>query len=142
MQKLMSFIKKLLSAQSVRYFISSCAAFAVNYCVALALDAVLGKMTVFSVEAATAVSFIISSQVNFWVNRAWVFRSKKPPLPELGGYYSLALVSFAVKTYVFIEIMVRLLGLPLAIAMPIAEAVMFVVNYLVQKKLIFRKKDR
>ncbi len=141
MQKIMSFIKRLLSAQSVRYLISSCVAFAVSYCVALALDAALGGVTAFSVEAATAAAFIISSQVNFWMNRSWVFKSKKPPLPELGGYYSLALVSFAVKTYVFIEIMVRLLRLSLAIAMPISEAAMFVINYVVQKKLIFKKKD-
>ena len=141
MQKLLSFIKRLLSVQSVRYIISSCAAFAVNYSIALLLEAALGDFAL-SVETATTLSFLISSQVNFWINRAWVFKSKKPPLPELGGYYSLALVSFAVKTYVFIEILVRLVHLPLAIAMPIAETVMFVINYIVQKKLIFKKKDR
>ena len=71
-----------------------------------------------------------------------MFRSEKPPLPELGGYYSLALISFALKTYVFIEIMYRLIKLPLAVAMPVAEVIMFAVNYFVQKKIIFRRKSK
>ena len=139
MRKLLDMINKVFAVQSVRYLMSSCIAFAVNYAAALALEALFSGGTVFSIEIATAISFAVSSQVNFWINRFWVFRSKKPPLPELGGYYSLALVSFAVKTYVFIELMVRVLHLPLAAAMPIAEVVMFAVNYFVQKKLIFRR---
>ena len=142
MHKIAEFVKKLLGLQSARYLISSCAAFAVNYAVALVLNRLFEGITAFSVEIATAISFAISSQVNFWINRRWVFRSEKPPLPELGGYYSLALISFALKTYVFIEIMYRLIKLPLAVAMPVAEVIMFAVNYFVQKKIIFRRKSK
>ena len=125
-------IEKLLAAQSVRYLISSCVAFAADYAVLLALNAVLSG----------AISFAISSQLNFWINRRWVFRSEKSPLPELGGYYSLALISFSVKTFVLLELEVRVLKIPLAIAKPLAEAVMFAVNYFVQKKIIFGRRRK
>ncbi len=61
-------------------------------------------------------------------------------LHELGGYYGLAGISFVVKTFVLIEIMTRALHIPLYISKPIAEVVMFAVNYLVQKKIIFKKR--
>ena len=135
-------LKKLLTAQPVRYLISSCAAFAADYAILLVLEPLLSGTTFFSMELAAAVSFAVSSQLNFWTNRLWVFKSKKSPLPELGGYYSLALVSFSVKTFLLLELLVRALRLPLFISKPIAEAVMFTVNYIVQKKLIFRRKDK
>ena len=139
MKKLVALIKKLYAAQSVRYLISSCAAFVVDYIVLLILDSLFSGASVLSMELAAVIAFAISSQINFWINRVWVFRSKKSPLPELGGYYSLALISFSAKTFVLLELAVRLLKLPLAVAKPIAEAVMFAVNYIVQKKLIFKK---
>ena len=135
-------INKLLSQQTVRYLISSCIAFAVEYVLLLLLNGVLGSVTVLSMELAAVIAFICGSQVNFWINRRWVFRSEKSVLPELGGYYSLAAVSFSIKTFVLLELMVRVLTLPLAIAKPIAEAIMFAVNYFVQKKLIFRRREK
>ena len=60
----------------------------------------------------------------------------------MGGYYGLAIVSFSVKTFVLLELFVRVLKLSTWIAKPIAEAVMFIVNYFVQKKIIFKKKEK
>ena len=142
MEKLREAVKKLLSAQTVRYLISSCAAFAAEYTLLLLLNSFLGGITVFSMELAAIIAFVCGSQINFWINRGWVFRSEKAVLPELGGYYSLAAFSFSVKTFVLLEIMVRLIGIPLAAAKPIVEAAMFAVNYLVQKTLIFRRKNK
>ena len=142
MKKLREMVEKLLAAQTVRYLISSCLAFAVEYVVLLVLNALLGGVTVLSMELAAVIAFILGSQLNFWVNRVWVFRSDKAVLPELGGYYSLAAVSFSIKTFVLMELMVRVMSLPLFIAKPIAEVVMFAVNYFVQKTLIFRRKKK
>lgn len=140
MRTVIGFAKKFLAAQSVRYLISSCVAFAADYTVTLALNAIFSGATFLSMELAVVIAFAVSSQINFWINRIWVFRSKKSPLPELGGYYSLALVSFTVKTLLLLEPLVRLFSLPIAIAKPIAEVIMFAVNYFVQKKLIFRRR--
>lgn len=142
MEKLKSLISKFLSVQSFRYLISSCIAFAADYIMLLLLDSVFSGATVFSMEISAIIAFAVSSQINFWINRKWVFKSDKSPLPELGGYYSLALVSFSMKIFVFMEIMVRLLKFPIAVARPIAEVSMFAVNYLVQKTFIFRRREK
>ncbi len=135
-------LKKLFEARPVRYLISSVIAFAADYAVLLILEPLFSGMTFLSMELAAAISFAISSQINFWINRLWVFKSEKSPLPELGGYYSLALISFSVKTFVLLELFVRVFGLPLFIAKPISEAMMFAFNYIVQKKIIFGRKKK
>ena len=135
-------LKELFEARPVRYLISSVIAFAADYAVLLILEPLFSGMTFLSMELAAAISFAISSQINFWINRLWVFKSEKSPLPELGGYYSLALISFSVKTFVLLELFVRVFGLPLFIAKPIAEALMFAFNYIVQKKIIFGRKKK
>lgn len=134
--------KQLLDKQAVRYLMSSCAAFLVEYVLLLVLNSLLGGITIFSMELAAILAFICGSQINFWINRRWVFSSKKAVLPELGGYYSLAAFSFSIKTFVLLELTVRLVGIPLAIAKPMVEIVMFAVNYFVQKTLIFRRKKK
>lgn len=141
MKSLKTFVGSLLSAQPVRYLISSCICFAIDYAALIILDRLIGGAVFLSMEVSVALAFALSSQINFWINRLWVFRSDKSPLPEMGGYYSFALVSFSVK-FVIIEISVRLIGLSLFVARPIAEAVMFAINYLVQKTLIFRRKNK
>lgn len=135
-------IRSLLGRKPVRYFLSSVAAFAVNYAMLLVLERLLRGFSGLSMEIAAVPAFLISSQLNFRLNRRWVFRSEKRVLPELLGYYSLAAVSFLIKTYVLLEIFVRIFRFPLALAQPIAEAVMFLVNYAVQKTVIFNKKKR
>lgn len=135
-------IRSLLLRKPVRYFISSVAAFAVNYAMLLVLERLLRGFSGLSMEIAAVPAFLVSSQLNFRLNRRWVFRSEKRVLPELLGYYSLAAVSFLIKAYVLLEIFVRIFRIPLALAQPIAEAVMFLVNYALQKTVIFNKKKR
>ena len=135
-------LEKLFKAQPVRYLTSSVIAFAVEYVLLLLFNSFLAGITIFSMEIGAVAAFLVGSQINFWINRIWVFRSEKAVLPELGGYYSLAAVSFSIKTFLLLELFVRVSGIPLAISKPIAEAVMFAVNYFVQKLLIFRRKDK
>lgn len=135
--------KKLLGAQSIRYIISSVIAFIVDYVVLLLLEKLFSGLGLsLAMELAALLSFAVSSQINFHINRLWVFKSNKSVLAEMGGYYGLAIVSFSVKTFVLLELFVRVLKLPTWIAKPIAEAVMFIVNYFVQKKIIFKKKEK
>lgn len=134
-------VKKLLGAQSIRYIISSVIAFIIDYTVLLILEKLFSGFTL-AMELAAILSFAVSSQINFHINRLWVFKSSKSVLAEMGGYYGLAIVSFSVKTFVLLELFVRVLKLPTWIAKPIAEAIMFVVNYFVQKKIIFKKKEK
>lgn len=132
---------KLYNVQALRYIVSSGIAFVIDYVLLLIIESSLGELSL-AMEIAAIAAWIISSQINFWINRVWVFGSKKSPLPELGGYYALAAVSFSVKTFVLLELMVRVLTVPLVIAKPIAEVIMFAVNFIIQKLLIFKKKPQ
>ena len=132
---------KLYNVQALRYIVSSGIAFVIDYVLLVIIESALGELSL-AMEIAAIAAWIISSQINFWINRGWVFGSKKSPLPELGGYYALAAVSFSVKTFVLLELMVRVLTVPLVIAKPIAEVIMFAVNFIIQKLLIFKKKPQ
>lgn len=139
MKKLKDLILKLYNMTSLRYIASSGIAFIIDYVLHLAFDNAFSSFAL-SLEIAAVIAWIFSSQTNFWLNRLWVFRSEKAFLPELGGYYTLAGFSFVIKTFVLLEIMCRVLKIPLFVAKPIGEVVMFTFNYLVQKKIIFKKK--
>lgn len=139
MKKIMCLVKEFLNATTLKYIISSVVAFVIDYALLLILEASFSRLLL-SMELAQAIAWIVSSQTNFWINRCWVFKSAKRVTPELLSYYGLAGFSFVVKTFVLLEIMCRLLNIPLWIAKPIAEAVMFAINYIIQKKLIFKKK--
>lgn len=132
-------IKAILMSDAPRYICSSLIAFAINYATVWFLESLLGFMK-FGLELAMIVGWLLSSHVNFLINRTFVFRSKGRILPAYLKYYSLALPVFLVKNFGFMELLYRLLHLKVSIAYPIAEALMFVVTYLVQKKLVFRQK--
>ena len=119
-EKIKELIIKLYNMQALRYIASSGIAFIIDYALLLVLEATFGGITL-AMEVAAILAWLVSSQINFWINRVWVFGSKKNPLPELGGYYALAAVSFSIKTFVLLELMVRVLNIPLIISKPIAE---------------------
>ena len=137
--RIKALVSRLYNTQAIRYIVSSGIAFIVDYVLLLAFSASLSNSVV-SMEVAATGAWLISSQLNFWINRIWVFRSNGPALAELGGYYALAAVSFFVKTFILMELMVRVMNIPLAIAKPVAEVIMFALNFIIQKLFIFRKK--
>ena len=129
-------IRRLLSSSAVRYGLSSCLAFLIDYVLLLLLDAVI---PVASMEIAALAAWIVSSLVNFTVNRRWVFHSSAPLPRAMADYYGLAAAVFLLKTYVLMELLTRLLRIPLSLAKPAAEVVFFVLNYLIQKRFIFSR---
>lgn len=90
-------------------------------------------------EIALVLAWIVSSFTNFLVNRCFVFKSKVSVVKAAAEYYGLAIVSFLIKTLVF-ELFVRVLFIPDWIAVPVSEVIMYLINYVVQKKFIFKKK--
>ncbi|MBR3998455.1 MAG: GtrA family protein [Clostridia bacterium] len=131
--------RKFMDSQSMKYLFSSCAAFAIDYVLLLILDALL---PVASLEIGAVIAWVCSSLTNFFMNRNFVFRSNTPIGAAFIEYYGLAAVVFVLKTYVLIELLTRVLHIPLIIAKPIAEVVFFVFNYIIQKLFIFRKKQK
>ncbi len=129
-----------LASKSLKYLFSSVAAFVIDYILLLLLDAVIPVKA--SMEIAAPIAWVVSSMTNFFLNRNFVFQSNSPLLPALGEYYGLAGAVFLLKTYVLLELLTRLLHLPLSVAKLIAEVVFFVSNYFIQKNFIFKRKER
>ena len=123
----------------LKYLASSVAAFGVNYVLLLVLDKRIPSVG--SMELAAVIAWIVSSFLNFTLNRKWVFRSDTSYKAAFLEYYSLAVVVFCIKTFGFLELLTRVLHLELWFAAPVAEAILFVCNYFIQKKWIFGHKQ-
>lgn len=139
MTKVRQFLARMQAVGWVplKYLFSSCLAFAVDYVLHLYLNAVIPLAA--SMEIGAFVAWCCSSAVNFAVNRSFVFHSSAPLKVALPEYYSLAIVVHLLKSYVILELLTRVAHIPLGIAKPIAEVVLFVGNYIIQKKFIFKK---
>ena len=125
MEKWKSFLGTMREKSFVplKYLASSVAAFGVNYVLLLVLDKQIPSVG--SMELAALIAWIVSSFLNFTLNRKWVFRAN--------GSYS--------KTFGFLELLTRVLHLQLWFAAPLAEAILFICNYFIQKKWIFGRKN-
>ncbi len=122
--------------EKLKYLFSSGIAFVIDYILLLLWDAVL---PVASLEIGAFLAWIVSSITNFFLNRNFVFQSEVSLHQALPEYYGLAGVVFVIKTYVVLEILTRLIGIPLKYAKLIAEVIFFISNYIIQKLFIFRK---
>ena len=123
-----------------KYLFSSVIAFCVNYVLLLVLDKRIPSVG--SMELAALIAWIVSSFINFTINRKWVFHANGPYKKAFLEYYSLAAVVFCIKTFGFLELLTRVLHLELWFAAPVAEAILFVCNFFIQKKWIFKRKEK
>ena len=139
-------IDKIVKSTAVRYTASSLLAFGIDYLITLEVNNLLemsmGMTRLQNGDIALGIGWLISSHVNFFVNRTLVFRSDTPALPAYFKYYSLALPVFLIKTLVLANLLLGLTELPMWIISPAAQAAMFVLTYIVQKRLIFLKKNK
>lgn len=122
--------------EKLKYLFSSGAAFVIDYVLLLLFDSIL---PVASMEIGAFCAWIVSSLTNFFLNRNFVFASDVPLRIALPEYYGLAGAVFVLKTYVLLELLTRLAGIPLKYAKLIAEVVFFISNYIIQKMFIFGK---
>ena len=93
-----------------------------------------------SASVSMVLAWIVSSFVNFLLNRNWAFRSDKRFITAMAEYYSLAIVSMLIKAFVITPLL-KLMHIPNVLTYLIANVAMYVINYVVQKKFIFKKKD-
>ena len=134
---MLAFIKKLWASSAIRFALSSLLAFTIDYLLMLLLMRIFPSVPH---EIILFITWCVSSITNFFVNRTFVFHSSAPLLPALGEYYSLAAIVFVLKTYVLIEILTRVLHIPVEIAKPIGEITFFIVNFMAQKFIVFKRK--
>lgn len=125
--------------EKFKYLLSSGVAFIIDYVLLMFLDSVLPTA---SLEIGAFLAWIVSSLTNFFLNRNFVFMSQAPLKKALPEYYGLAGIVFVLKTYIALEFLIRLIGIPLKYAKLIAEVIFFVSNYIIQKLYIFKKNKK
>lgn len=149
MSKMREKIKTLLSMPSIRYTASSLFAFGIEYALVLVMPflwrTLLPDYWIGEDQAENVVmpiAWLISSNVNFFVNRTMVFYSKDRVLPAYLKYFALALPVFLIKSFGLVKLLLNYTPLPMWVAYPAAQTAMFIVTYIIQKKLIFKLKKK
>ncbi len=94
-------------------------------------------------EANTAISWVCAVTFAFFTNKAWVFRNKENSgaawIKQAASFYGARLFTFFAE-FAFMEITVRVLEQNEYIMKLIAQIFILIVNYLLSKFFVFRKK--
>jgi glycosyltransferase involved in cell wall biosynthesis len=109
--------------------------FLLDYSIFMALSYLLGIYYLF----AHIVSRTCSGTFNFFANKHIVFKSESKKLQE-GIRYITAVLFSLLTTALLLYCFVDLIGFPKAIAKPVAEFTMFIVNFVILNKFVFTRK--
>ena len=125
-----------------KYIASSLVGFGVDFVALLMfkwLSAGMGaeRSLLFSVVAAR----VLSAAVNFAINKTVVFRSKGDWKRELGKYAILA-VCILVLNYYLLKLLTLTLNWPLVPSKLLVEVVLFCANFLIQGRIVYRRKHQ
>lgn len=116
----------------LKYSLSSLAAFAVDAGALLVLNALTGSLLASVVGAR-----VISSTLNFGINRRLVFRhAGTRPVAATARRYFVLVFALLVANFGILTLLVTA-GLPLVAAKAVTEAVLFVAGYAVQHRHVF-----
>ena len=124
-----------------KFCASSLLAFAVDYVLALLLKGLTASWgaaasTTFSVVVAR----LVSATVNFTVNRRVVFNGNESLGKALAKYAALAACILGLNL-ALMHVLTGPLGIPFALAKIIVEMTLFLLNFVLQGKFVFRKKS-
>lgn len=124
-----------------KFVCSSIAAFAIDYVVFLLLcpQMIAWKGEVLGLGLATLIARVISSVVNFSINKWVVFQSRDKTWREMLKFYTLVFIIMLLD-YGFVYLLKNPCGIHEAIAKIISGIVLFFVNMVVQGRVVFHKK--
>lgn len=118
----------------IKFSLSSVISFIVDYLMFTIFSFIFNNISLCNVLAR-----IISATVNYTLNRKYVFKSKKSIYKSLLSYAFLAICILLLNT-ILLNLLVIKLGINKFIAKIIVEIILFIFNYFVQKKIIFKNK--
>lgn len=141
--------KYVFSGSAVRFMLSSFSSWAVDNAVYLSLFALFlyinGLPDALWSAIAFAIARIVSSFINFNMNKYYVFSKGEAYWLACGKYYALA-VPMALVSLVLLSAVIRWLSVSrpiLATGIKILiEAVLFIINYYVQKIWVYKKRNK
>ena len=108
------------------------------YCLGLIFTVSLGKGL--STVVSNVFARIISSILNFTLNKKVVFKRKGNTLKLAASYFLLALFILAGNTLV-LKMFVEVLNIESKVAKLITELIFFIISWFIQKFLIFKKRE-
>lgn len=108
------------------------------YCIGLVFTVSLGKGL--STVVSNVFARIVSSVLNFTLNKKVVFKRKGNILKLAISYFMLALCILAGNTIV-LKMFVEVFNIDTKIAKLITELIFFIISWFIQKFLIFKKKE-
>ena len=117
----------------LKFSASSYLSFLVDYFTFLLL---VYKLDVQSLVLSNIIARAVSSTFNFYVNNKYVFKNKDKILKKYIEYVTLVVFILALNTIV-LKILSSL-GIKVFVAKIITEALMFIVSYNIQKRIIFK----
>lgn len=123
-------------SRSAKFAVSSMLAFLADFILLFTLWDICG----FNEYLSIGLAWGASSFINFMVNRYFVFKSKSGFAMAFLRYYLLAIFIMGLKNYGLFILLLEYAPIPATVSKLAAEVSFFILNYIVQKKLIFRKK--
>lgn len=119
----------------LKFSLSSIISFLVDYSLFSILSIWIKNITICNVSAR-----IVSATVNYSLNRKYVFKSNRSIYKSFTSYVILAICILGLNT-VLLNVLVNTVGINKFISKIIVEVILFIFNYFIQKKLIFKKGD-
>lgn len=132
-------LKSFLNKNIIRFSCSSFVAFLVDYMVySLVIIFLADRITFLSLTMANIAARIISSSLNFSVNRKFVFHSQSSLQKSAVQFFSLAACILFCNNLV-LNFLTHILSINPYIAKILTEASFFVFNFCIQNFVIFKK---
>lgn len=135
-------IKKIREAKIVKYLFSAGFSFALDlFLFWLLLNVIINSNDGYSILIAAVCARVVSSFINYILNRNMVFGSNnntRIDLKTMFQYYLLVVIQLAVSTICTI-ILNNFIKIDTTVIKGMIDILIFVVNYFVQKFIIFNK---
>ena len=124
----------LVYKEIIKFSLSSITSFLIDYILFAILSLTTNKIILSNIT-----SRIISSTINYILNKNIVFKNKDSKLTTLTKYILLAITILSLNT-VILNILTKQLQINHLIAKIITEIILFILSWLIQKKIIFKLK--
>lgn len=124
----------------LKYSASSFICFLLDYALYSLFTVLTAGLGGISLTVSNVTARIISASVNFMINRKLVFKSEKSVWKSAVQYFALAAAILAGNTFV-LSLLVEQLGMNQFTAKLLTEILFFVLSWLVQRFVIFRRKE-
>ena len=125
-------MKKYLENKIFKFSLSSIISFIIDYSFFSIFSLFISNLSICNILAR-----IISSVFNFTMNRKYVFNSNNSLYKSALSYFILAIIVIILNT-LFLNLFVYKLMFNKFIAKIVVEIIMFIFNYFVQRRVIFK----